>query len=269
MTEDSINRKMVGKKKVEDLTKTYIRNFDSLKHTFSSAPKPSFFNAIDSNISDNMRGYLREFNVEPSEEERTFGFSKFRKFKQVSAISLELNAFVNDFEERGKEMNEIQHKLNAAENRISEIFRDKMRMESEIARLEKQEKNNAGTAESLTDLQRAGNLPRMRGLNFDVVEYASKRMARGSGAINPLFVIKASLMNIDKPLNESKKQQRHWFEKLEAIKRKRNQLKGLALECVDFFLANPQFLDKLVHVKLTLQQSITCKIRLGESVYPI
>lgn len=52
-----------------------------MKHTFSSAPKPSFFDEVDSNITDKMRGYLREFNVELCEEEQLFGFSKFRKFK--------------------------------------------------------------------------------------------------------------------------------------------------------------------------------------------
>ena len=93
----------------------------------------------------------------------------------------------------------------------------------------------------------------MRGKNFDIVEYASKRMARGSGAINPLFVIKASLMNIDKPINEAKKHLKYWSEKLEGVRRKRNQIKGLALECLDLLLANPQFLVKILHVKLTLQ----------------
>lgn len=62
----------------------------------------------------------------------------------------------------------------------------------------------------------------MRGKNFDVVEYANKRMARGSGAINPLFVIKASLMNVDKPIAEAKKLMRYWNEKLGVCKNKRN-----------------------------------------------
>lgn len=81
VTQESMVKRKMEKKKVQDLTKTYIRNFDSLKHTFSSAPKPSFFEEVDSNISDKMRGYLREFNLCPSEDEKVFGFSKFRQFK--------------------------------------------------------------------------------------------------------------------------------------------------------------------------------------------
>ena len=91
-----------------------------------------------------------------------------------------------------------------------------------MIRLESKSQTTYGHLESFTELENAGNLQRMRGKNFDVVEYASKRMARGSGAINPLFVIKASLMNIDKPISEAKKQLKYWSEKLESIKRKRN-----------------------------------------------
>jgi hypothetical protein len=46
------------------------------------------------------------------------------------------------------------------------------------------------------------------------VEYAKKRGMFGSNLINPLFVIKAQLLNLEKPLDTTKKVLAHYTEKL-------------------------------------------------------
>ena len=50
ITEENLVKKNLAKKNINDLTETYIRNFDSLKHTFTSAPKKSFFTDIEVKI---------------------------------------------------------------------------------------------------------------------------------------------------------------------------------------------------------------------------
>jgi hypothetical protein len=118
--------------------------------------------------------------------------------------------------------------------------------------LERKGKNDTSVA-TLQDLPiiPEGEEYRSRGRNFDIIEHAQKRIMRGS-LINPLFVLKASLANIDKPIAENKKVLKLLKDKLETIKSKQNQIKTICLECLDFFLANPSFLEKLKNTKLTL-----------------
>jgi hypothetical protein len=86
------------------------------------------------------------------------------------------------------------------------LLREKGRMQEEINRLENvQPKRNSvmpvsGRRGKAHPINRLGTNRRTRGRNFDVVEYAAKRGLFGSNMINPIFVIKAQLLNIEKPM---------------------------------------------------------------------
>lgn len=86
---------------------------------------------------------------------------------------------------------------------------------------------------------------RNRGRGFDVVEYAAQRSMSRAYLINPLIVFKAQLLNIEKPLTQARNQLSHYKEKLNIIRHQKNQCKTVALNCIDFFLANPNFLEFL------------------------
>ncbi len=113
------------------------------------------------------------------------------------------------------------------------------------------------------------NPVRMRGRYFDVVDYTvNKSLSRASSIINPLFVLKAQLSVIDKPIAQIDKVIFNFQEKLLIVKSQKSQCKTTALDYIDFFLINPQFLAQCPETnKLTLQKCIINKIRLGESVY--
>jgi hypothetical protein len=74
---------------------------------------------------------------------------------------------------------------------------------------------------------------------------------------------------LEKPLSNTRKLLAHYQEKIQISKSQKNQCKTIALNCINFFLNNPNFLEFIQQVKITLQKCIMNKIRLGESVYPM
>lgn len=231
-TESQNLRNELKKGKIHNLTQSYLQNFNSLKSTFSAVPPPSFYDSISKHIEENLKFYTKEYNQELTDEEKKYGHARLRRFREIFKSSIDFEKFVKEYESKENEIKDYKNKIKDTEREEMNLLIKRGKMQEEVNRLEgvtKQSrksvapvmgrnlKNVKGRRVSKMAFSRIS-----RGRNFDVVEYAANRGLFGSNLINPLFVIKAQLANLDKPMNNAKKVLEHYKEKLNIIKNQKN-----------------------------------------------
>ena len=267
--EDEEKMLQIDTNRVQYMAQEYLRNFNSLKTTFSAVPSNRFYKQLSTDIKDNMRHYSVNQNSNLTEEEKKYGFTKIKKLKQIIKSNIDFDKFAADFESEELELIKYKNLLKEAHREEIKLLKDKSKLESEIFRIE-QHKKSLENINGQGQGQEVIQMTRFHHRNLDVVDQARQRGLRSLGSlINPVFVMKAQLVNMDKPITAVRKSMVHYNDKIQILKNHKNQRKRLILDDIDFILSNPQFLDQLKNQNIRLQKCIVTKIRLGESVYPI
>lgn len=127
----------IKENKVHLLTQGYLKNFNSLKSTFSAVPPPSFYTSISQHIEENFKFYKKEFNTELTEDEKKYGHARLRRFRDIFKNSIDFEKYVVEFEDKETEIKNCKDKIKETQKEEMRILREKGSIQEQIYKIEK------------------------------------------------------------------------------------------------------------------------------------